>query len=200
MDRILRVVGQEKIKESPDYTIVKVEFSRIKKTYDNALEETKINTNSINSIKEGIEFDNVSIKTTNFSIDRNYDYDTKKYNGYRYNQKFEFRFDKNAKLLDDILKKASEIIVTPEVSVKYVLKDAKSAKEKLIQKCVMDAKNKALVIAEASNIKLGNIIRIDYTDDEPVYEMRAISMASDEGIEGKDIEFEDSITLEYEIL
>ena len=81
-----------------------------------------------------------------------------------------------------------------------MLKDAKSAKEKLIQKCVMDAKNKALVIAEASNIKLGNIIRIDYTDDEPVYEMRAISMAADEGIDGKDIEFEDSITLEYEIL
>lgn len=200
MDRILRVVGQEKIKESPDYTIVKIEFSRVKETYENALEETKINTNSINSIKEGIEFDNVSIKTINFRIDRNYDYDTKKYNGYRYNQGFEFSFDKNAKLLEDILKKSSEISVTPEVSVRYVLKDAKSAKEKLIQKCVMDAKNKALVIAEASNIKLGNIIRIDYTDAEPVYEMRAISMAADEGVDAKDIEFEDSITLEYEIL
>lgn len=200
MDRILRVVGQEKIKESPDYTIVKIEFSRVKKTYDNALEETKINIDNINKIVEQLQLNNISIKTTNFSIDRNYDYDTKKYNGYRYNQGFEFRFDKNAKLVDDILKKASEFIVTPEVSVRYVLKDAKSAKEKLIQKCVMDAKNKALVIAEASNIKLGNIIRIDYTDDEPVYEMRAISMAADEGIDGKDIEFEDSITLEYEIL
>ncbi len=200
MEKILRVVGQEKIKESPDYTVLKLGFKRVRYSYENALEETKINTEGVTSIVKQLELDNVVLKTKYFKINRNYDYDVKRYDGYQYNQEIEVCFDRNNSILDEILKKVLQMHIAPEVNVSYKIKDPSKIKDELIKKCVIDAKNKAKVIADASNIKLGNIIRIDYSDDEPICEMRMMTQAPDDDLIPEDIEFSDSITLEYEIL
>ena len=95
----------------------------------------------------------------------------------------------------------------------YTVKDPEAAKNELLGRAVKDAKAKAAVLADASDVKLKEIQTIDYSWDELDFEVRPMSDmmlrsekcmeaggSYDFDIEPDDIEVSDTVTVVWEIV
>ncbi len=200
MEKTLKIVGQDKIKVKPDHIVFKIDFSKNKSSYENALEETKVNYESIKGLINDIESNEVDVKTTNFRIDKYYNNKEQRYDGFTYTQSIELSMNRDDLLLNKIFELLGTIDNISYTNVLYTIKNPTKVKDKLLKKCIEDAKHKAKIIESASNIKLGSIVRINYNDNGSPFELCSYSRASSQELEPLDIEFEDSITIEYEIL
>ena len=101
----------------------------------------------------------------------------------------------------------------PQVCISYTVKDPEAAKNELLGKAVNDAKEKAKVLADAAEVALKEIQRIDYSWGDMDFEVRPMngmvmdrmmlktsgagSFAMD--IEPDDIEVSDTVTVVWEI-
>ena len=101
-----------------------------------------------------------------------------------------------------------------EFSIIHTVKDAEAVKNQLIGKAVADSKEKAKVLAEAAGVKLGSILKIDYSWGEiEVYSRPFQMMENGAGlclgetsdgryhmnIEADDIDLQDTVTVVWEI-
>ncbi len=101
--------------------------------------------------------------------------------------------------------------IRPEFRISYTVKDQEAAKKELLGKAVQDAKEKAVVLADASGVALKDIQRIDYTWGQLDFEARPMndmvmckmsvagSESYDMAIEPDDIEVTDTVTVIWEI-
>lgn len=99
--------------------------------------------------------------------------------------------------------------VSPEFSIEYTVADPEASKNELLGKAVKDSMKKASVLADASDVKLGEIINIDYSWGEidfvskPLQEMslrccepdESYSSSYDMDIEPDDIDITDTVTV-----
>lgn len=99
--------------------------------------------------------------------------------------------------------------LSPEFSIEYTVSDPEASKNELLGKAVKDSLKKASVLAEASDVKLGKIINIDYSWGEidfvskPLQEMslrcceldESYSASYDMDIEPDDIDITDTVTV-----
>ena len=98
----------------------------------------------------------------------------------------------------------------PEFGISFFVKDTETAKNRLLGNAVRDAKVKAVVLAEASGVKLGDIRNIDYSWGEIRFESDRMPIAGELGykeetrfdidIDPDDIAVSDTVTVEWEIL
>ena len=91
---------------------------------------------------------------------------TRYFVGYEYNNTLSIEFDNDNKKLGIVLYALSKCSSAPEFSIKYKMKDYSEMKEILLERSVADAKKKALIISKAADVKLGEIISIDYSWSE----------------------------------
>lgn len=104
------------------------------------------------------------VKTTNYSINENFDYINGKriLNGYKGSVSVNVTSNYDQKLLSRVLK----VIRSHEhqFQVNFQLTEAQKKKlvETAIEKSVSDANEKALALTKASGVELGNLIRISY--------------------------------------
>ena len=103
--------------------------------------------------------------------------------------------------------------VSPEFSIEYTVADPEASKNELLGNAVKDSMKKASVLADASDVKLGEIINIDYSWGEidfvskPLQEMslrccepdESYSSSYDMDIEPDDIDITDTVTVIWEI-
>ena len=99
--------------------------------------------------------------------------------------------------------------VSPEFSIEYTVADPEASKNELLGNAVKDSMKKASVLADASDVKLGEIINIDYSWGEidfvskPLQEMslrccepdESYSSSYDMDIEPDDIDITDTVTV-----
>ena len=124
-------------------------------------------------------------------------------------------FDKDNALLGKVLYGLSKCKSKPEVNISYTVKDANAIKNTLLKNAILDSKEKAEVLAEASGVTLGEIMKIDYSwgeinlsssihgsfldvmklSDDEDYE----DEASDMDIEPEDFHISDTVTIIWEI-
>lgn len=118
-------------------------------------------------------------------------------------------FESDNDLLGKLLCRIAACPAKPEFGISFFVKDTESEKNRLLGNAIQDAKAKAVVLAEASGVKLGEIRTIDYSWGEIRFESDRIPMAGelsykeesrfDIDIEPDDIEVSDSVTVEWEI-
>ena len=170
MDRTIKVTGTGNISVKPDITIISMEMSMVKPTYEEAVKASADASLFIRKIVEYLGFDRDSLRTTDFSIDTHYvsHYDANnnhhsKFDGYKFNQTLKLTFDSDNKTLGRVLYELSKIPYEVEMSIYYGVKDIESQKNILLKNAIKDAKAKAEIIAEASGVKLGEVLDINYS-------------------------------------
>lgn len=218
MQRTIKVTGKANLNISPDQTVVRLELKNKYDDYEEALLKSNEETKEVKDLIASYDINRKDIKTIKFNVeskyesykDKNGDYKSR-FIGYGYSHILEFSFDNDNKLLGRILRVLSRTKNVYDVRVKYTVKDKEEAKNKLLKKAVQDAISKAEIIADASNVRLGNIVTIDYSVKEYDYDMspygreyerKCYFTSSDDldmDITPEDIELNDHATVIFEI-
>ncbi len=218
MNRTMRVKGKGNIKVKPDMTRVTMSLTNLCKDYDEALRRSSENSGLLRKAICDLGFDESDLKTVNFNVDvqnesyrDRYDNWRKRFMGYKVNHTLKIEFDSNNVLLGRLLGRISDSTAKPEFNISFFVKDNEAAKNQLLGNAVKDAKAKAVILADAAGVKLGDIQNIDYSWGEIRFESEPLPMMGPAGvpmdepadfnmdIEPDDIQASDTVTVEWEI-
>ncbi|MEF2614177.1 SIMPL domain-containing protein [Faecalibacillus faecis] len=173
MERTIRVTGKGKLAVKPDLIELTLSIKDIKKEYDELLKRSSSATNEVKELLEKIGFERKDIKTKSFDINIEYDsYRDKndkwveEFKGYSFIHKMKIEFEASNKMLGRVLYSLSKSTFYPSFSISYTVSNPEKYKNKLLENAINNSKEKAIVLANASGVKLGNILSIDYSWSE----------------------------------
>jgi len=216
MERTIKVTGKANLLVPADTTKIVLDLEGKASSYE---ETIKLSAKVLNNMKEELEkigFDKKDIKSTNYHIDIHYEsykdidgnYKRKQY-GYEYEQTIKFTFLNDNKLLAKVLSTLANLVSAPSIHIYYIASNTEEVKNKLLEEAIIDATNKAKVIANASNVKLGDLVNVDYSYQEVEFVSRMCLDASscmdstssdyEMDISPDDISCSDHVTILYEI-
>lgn len=170
MERVIRVKGRGKLSVSPDTIQLNLNLKDVHKDYEETIKASSKDTETVKEciVKAGLA--KKDVKTTYFNVDTYYEsYHDKKGNykskfaGYEYRHDMHIKFPNDNKILSKVLTALSKSKLPIEFSIKHTVKDIDKVKNELLAKAIEDSKEKAVVLAKASGVTLGDIITIDYS-------------------------------------
>ena len=203
MERTIRVTGKGKISVKPDTIRLRLIMEGIYPEYDETLQKSSEIVELLKDLVEKQGYERKELKTLYFNIDTEYEsYQAKdkswkrRFQGYKYVHRMKIEFPADNQRLGKMLYALAHCPVSPEFSIEYTVSDPEASK-------------KASVLAEASDVKLGKIINIDYSWGEidfvskPLQEMslrccepdESYSASYDMDIEPDDIDITDTVTV-----
>ena len=217
--RTIRVIGKGTIRLVPDLTRLSITLDGVYKEYSEALEHSSKDTEALKALLSEFGFEKSALKTIRFDVNPEYEsYEEKniykeRLVGYKYTHTMKVEFEPDNQRLGKILYALAYSELHPQVCISYTVKDPEAAKNELLGKAVNDAKEKAKVLADAAEVALKEIQRIDYSWGDMDFEVRPMngmvmdrmmlktsgagSFAMD--IEPDDIEVSDTVTVVWEI-
>lgn len=219
MERTIKVTGRGNINLKPDITIIELKLTGVEMTYYSTLGKSTSDVSEVRNKLVELGFQRSDLKTTYFNVNTEYEsYKDdngnwkSKFVGYRYNQTLKFSFDVNNKIFGKILYALGSLKCAPKFDIIYSIRNNEEAKNLLLKDAVKDAHNKAQVIAEASNVILGEILNIDYSFMNIEFSKRMMDKTTDlvcyemSNQDSFDVDFEpdnihasDTITVLYSI-
>lgn len=216
--KTIRVTGKGQIKVHPDTARLTLTLEGLCRDYEKTLQDSAKMTDKLKNLFVEFDFEKSDLKTLSFNIDTEYesykenDIYKQRFEGYRFRHVLKIEFDSDNKRLGKILYALAHSPVCPEFKISYTVKNLESAKNELLAKAVLDAKEKANVLAKSAGVPLKEIQSIVYSwseiqfETQPVrmMEEKCLSICSSEksydlDIEPDDIDAEDTVTVVWEI-
>ena len=219
MERTIRVTGKGNISVKPDTIRLRISLEDIFREYDDALRHSADSVELLKDIFADLGYDRKALKTVYFNINTEYesyqDRDKswkRRFKGYKYTHRMKLEFPADNKQLGKILYALAHCPVSPEFSIEYTVADPEAAKNELLGEAVKDSMAKANVLATAANVKLGNIVNIDYSWGEVDFVSRPLEelplrccedacepASYNMDIEPDDIDMADTVTVVWNI-
>lgn len=164
-ERTMIITGKSQLSISPDMVRLSFKILTQETAYSQALDFLSDNANSLIEVLTSNGFKKDEIKTTRYSIHRW----TRYQNGQELNLGYEgehqlyveFKID-NTKI-NDIIDAITEKVPCVSITISYSCSQLEKHDKKLIQLAIKDAKQKAEFIAKNSDVKLKQIININYS-------------------------------------
>lgn len=218
MPRTITVKGMGNAKTSPDYIVISMSLEAQNNDYDETMELAAKQIDYLNASLEEIGFEKKAVKTTNFNVRIDYDNVKDKngnykrvFNGYVCSHNLKVELDFDTKRLAQTLSAISKCLAKPELTIRFTVKDPSAINKDLLKSATINAKEKAEILCEASNVELGSLLSIDYnwgelniyshTDYSLAEDCMAMPMAKMSAIEIEpdDIDVSDTATFVWEI-
>ena len=218
--RRITVTGKGRLIVSPEITEVTLVINGLEDEYYQALAKSVDQSNLLKMvlIENGLKKESLKTKDFNVykktkSVKDQYGNYHEKFLGYEYDHIISFKFDNDNELLGKLLYSISKLNINPEVNVKYLIKDFEKAKNDLLAVAIKDSMTKAQVMANASNVELGDIESIDYSWGTIRYESNEFRVMNDSSmtlydaaptsfdfdIEPDDIHITDTVTVVWNL-
>lgn len=218
MSRTVTVKGIGRVTTPPDYVVISMSLEAQAMEYEKTMEQAAHQIDYLNNSLEAVGFEKKSVKTTNFNVrtdyervkDRNGNY-TSRFNGYICSHRLKVEFDFDTKRLAQTLYAISKCLAKPELSIAFTVKDPSAVNKELLKSATINAREKASILCEASQVELGELLSIDYnwgelnvvshTDYMLEDKCMALPMGAmaDMDIEPDDIDVSDTATFVWEI-
>jgi len=168
--KTITVKGIGRISQKPDLITVSMQLSSEDKEYDKAMQKAAEKTDLLNRAAEAIGFAKDAVKTTDFNIRTKYE-SIKNPNGNYQNvfcgyvcaHSLKIEFDFDTARLAEVLSALSGCMASPELSVAFSVKDPAALRHELLRSAAENAKEKAEILCEASGVRLGELVTIDYS-------------------------------------
>lgn len=216
MTRTITVKGIGKASAKPDTVVLSMNLKSLHLDYEKAMDMAADHIQHLNETLESIGFEKSSIKTTNFNVRTDYDHEKDCYgnyksifNGYEITHNLKLIFDFNMDRLSQALSAIAECLSHPQLSVAFTVKDATAINEEMLRSATSNAKRKAEILCEASDVLMGKLIVIDYNWSElDIYSHTRYDYSEDSmsmmvsnsiDIEPEDIDVSDTATFVWEI-
>ena len=215
--RTIRVTGRGQLKLRPDTTRITVQLDGLHEDYAETLRRSSDDTDVLKTVLSGFGFERSDLKTLSFGVDPEYEgyQDTdgtykQRFRGYRFRHALKVEFPSDNERLGKILYALACCPVCPELRLSYTVSDPEAAKNTLLEKAVADAREKAVLLARAAGVVLGELRSIDYSrleiefDSRPMRSAVMNAKAADSSfsmdLEPDDIQVNDTVTAVWEIV
>ena len=169
MDRTLVVKGIGKVSVPPDLTVISISITSLSRQYGEAMSASYKKIEDVRAALADVGFIKSDLKTTDFNVCSRYENEKDQNGNYRnvlkgfeVNHSFKLEFGFNTDKLNDVLTVLAKCEAHPGLSVEFSVKDKNAVREELLVSAVDDAAKRAKILAKASNVKLGEILNIDY--------------------------------------
>lgn len=175
----LAVVGEAKIDVSPDTAYVNLGVLTQAPTVAQVREKIdRVNSSLMEELKK-LKINQNQIKTTNYSIYPNYDYNNgQKIIGYSGTINLQVKL-KDFQLISKVLEKAESAGVNQIGGVSFTIDQPEVYREKVREKAIENAKSQAQKLAKSLKIKLGKITNIvEATPQEPILLRKPVEMGA----------------------
>lgn len=203
MDKTMKITGKGKVSVKPDIIHLNMTMEESYKEYEVTLSQSSETTKILKELFVSLGFKKDDLKTRSFDINTKYEsYKAKDQSwkkrliGYTYTYHMLIEFDADNKKLGEILYALAHSVITPEISIEYTVSDPEKYKDELLKNAIKDSKHKAEVLANAADVKLGDIVSIDYSwseinfVSEPIQNFAFASAEQTTGRTGYDIDIE----------
>lgn len=216
MERTITVRGTGHVRLKPDLTVIELTVRTRNKSYDRSMEEASELLSKLREAISGSGFGEKDLKTTGFNVcseyesevDRNGNY-KQKFAGYACIHTLKLEFDFDTKRLSRALGAVASCLAEPELAVRFTVRDREAATRELLRSAAENARLRAGILTEASGVKLGELLTIDYnwgkinvysnTRFNTEAKCMALGAAADMDIEPEDIDLTDSAAFTWEI-
>lgn len=165
--KIIRVMGTGNVKVAPDTTRLTFEVDSLHDTYEKAYNEASMGNGEMKSFLESLEIGKDSLKTTNFSITKETEWNRKEdkrvFVGFKLSQSLYLDLPIDSVLISRVIATLGDAWPELEVNILFIKKNAHDAKLQILESAVKDAREKAEVIAATLGHKLGGFVSADYS-------------------------------------
>lgn len=219
--RTITIKGGGKSTKSPDLIILKFSIEMSDEKFEVALNSMTDLINKLNDSLENIGFSKNDLKTISYNIERSYDYVKKgiinkeyenKFAGYEISQELKLEFDFDTAILSDVLNSLNEFSEYLDFELIFSVKDKELMKKEVLVNATKNAKFNAEILAEASEAKLGQLLKIEYDWDDTEFKSntrlygfegyirRSAVLINQTDIVPEDIEISDVVTFVWELI
>ena len=169
MERTVTVKGVGRAVAKPDFIVISMALDSLDMDYGRAVDTAG---EKIEALREGlfaVGFERDCLKTTDFAVDT--EYESKRdsdgsynsiFRGYRVRHSLKLSFDLEKKMLSQAIFAIAGSSSKPKFSISFTVKDASRINEELLRTAATNARKKAQILADASGVKLGEIVNIIY--------------------------------------
>ena len=172
--KIIQVTGRGFVHIVPDVTRLELKLISLHDSYQEAYEQTKNDTEKLNTIMEAAGLNKNLAKTVRLDIDKKtinqYDkyknYIGEKFLGFQLDHIVKINLNMDTVVLNKLVKGIGEELKQAEINIGYSVKDNRPIQLLLLERAVKDAKEKAQIMAKAAGCKLGSCLHIDYGIEE----------------------------------
>lgn len=198
----IQIKGVGRIRKTPDTIIISMKVEALDRIYKSAVDSAEEQLQNVREGLANIGFKKEDLKTRDFKIDSSYnerrnvdgDYE-RTFAGYKVKHSLSLAFPLDMKRLDEVISALSMSLANPGISISFALADVEGAKKEILESATKDAKEKAEILCNASNVKLGRLMSIDYSWNEICFESDDKFMMNEYGSAGSCFDFEpDDIT------
>ncbi|MBP3781036.1 MAG: SIMPL domain-containing protein [Selenomonas sp.] len=176
-DPYIKIKGVGRIKRAPDTIVLSLDIEEKDACYSDAVEGAAKQLRIMQGNLATVGFKKQDLKTNDFTInpdyedfrDENGNY-TRHFLGYKVNQSLSLSFPLDMETLNKVMSVLAMCVVNPEVRIGFTISDEDGIKKELLKSATQDAIEKANILCEASNVKLGRLLSIDYSWKELCFE------------------------------
>ena len=177
--KTIRVTGTAQLSLRPDVTVVTMTLQGAEPEYSAALNRASREAETLRDVLERLHFEREELKTLSFHVNAEYEgYEEagvwkQRFTGYRFEHMLKVSFDSENERLGAVLTALADSAVSPMLQLSFTVKDPETAKKALLSQAVADAREKALLLAEASGARLKALQSVDHAAAEPSFDARA---------------------------
>lgn len=173
-EKLITVTGKGYIHAKPDVTRLELTLQSLHDTYEEAYVQTKSNTEKLNKVMTEVALDITLPKTIRLDIDKKTQLEYDKFGNYKSEKFVGFMLDHKVKLdlgmdnvlLNKVVKLIGKSLKQAEINIGYTVRDSRPSQLKMLERAVKDAKEKATIMANACDCKLGLVKEINYSVQE----------------------------------
>lgn len=173
MPRTITVKGVGKVTAAPDYIVISMNLESKAMEYDKAAEQAAEQINELNTSLEAVGFEKKSLKTISFNVRADYKSERDPggnyrnvFDGYVCSHRLKAEFDFDTKRLAETVNAISNCMAKPSLNIAFTVKDPSAVNKELLKSAAENAREKAKILCEASDVSLGSLISIDYNWNE----------------------------------
>jgi hypothetical protein len=218
MEKFITVKGIGRISVKPDLTILSLGIETIDLDFDRSIKLAGKRSDAFRAAiaKSGLAKD--VLKTSEFTIDKAYHYETVKFNdqkkvfdGWKCFHLLKVEFPHDVRQLTRVLHFVAESGVETSVEVDFSISDPVRVTDALLADAAKNARRKAETLCAALDAKLGKLVKIDYdwseisiisqTKSRAMFDRAPIprGVFSEPEIDPENIRISDSATFVWEI-
>lgn len=162
--RTLTVKGRGLVSSDPDLVVLSFKVSGRDRSYSASIEKLNEHVEALRCDLGTVGIERKKSKTTNFGVHADYDYvdGERIFQGYvaSHDLRLELPLDKD--LLNRALAQVAQSASEATVNISFDVSDKETLHRRALRAAVENARDSALVLADAAGVTLGEMVRIDY--------------------------------------
>ncbi len=206
--RIIKVRGTARISAEPDWVVISFNINSRSYDYGECLEQLSLQTSGLREELVSVGLEKENLKTTRFDVNTVFERvkERRVFKGYEASHDLQVEFSFAKEYLNSVLRVLGHTQSKASFDISFQIRDPEPWRHQAIAEAVKNSRQKAIILAEAAGVELGEVLQIDYSWSEMRFRsefelrpMKAAMAAPAPDFEPTDVGISESVTLVWAI-